>query len=308
MKIYSVNRVDALPCDGAVFVALGNFDGVHQGHAELLAAAREGAAALSTPDRPVRPAVFTFYPLTTHALTTADERAALFAQQGVEVLFVADFNAFCRQAPETFVHHTMAGIGAVGMVCGFNFRFGYKAAGDANQLKILAAAANMACRVIPSVQIGEVTVSSTEIRRRLSEGDLQGAAALLGRPWSITGEVVHGRSIGGSVLSTPTLNLPVAEGRQLPPFGVYFTEAVIDGVCYPSVTNLGVRPTFQGKEILCETHLLNASGSFYGKAAEVRFLKFHRAEQRFATPDSLAEAIRRDVTAARRYFDLTQEG
>ncbi|MBQ7353925.1 MAG: hypothetical protein IJW62_00230 [Clostridia bacterium] len=308
MKIYSVNHVDALPCDGAVFVALGNFDGVHQGHAELLAAAREGAAALSTPERPVRPAVFTFYPLTSHVLTTVDERAALFAQHGIEVLFVAEFSAFCRQTPETFVRRTMAGIGAVGLVCGFNFRFGYGAAGDANQLRYFSAAAHMACRVISSVQIGEVTVSSTEIRRRLSVGNIEGVAALLGRPWSITEEVVHGRSVGGSVLSAPTLNLPIAKGRQLPPFGVYFTEAVIDGVCYPSVTNLGVRPTFQGKEILCETHLLEASGSFYGKTAEVRFLKFHRAEQRFDTPDSLAKAIRRDVTAARRYFDLTQKG
>ncbi len=303
MMIYSISRVDDLPRDGAVFVALGNFDGVHQGHAALLSAAREGARRTDA-----TPAVFTFRLRGSSAVTTQEEQLTLFEQHGIEKVFVADFDAFCRQSPETFVRRTLAGIGAVGVVCGFNFRFGHRAAGDARLLRVYTAAARMECVVVPPVQTGDVTVSSTEIRRRLAEGDLAGAADLLGRPWSITGEVVHGRAVGGKRLSAPTLNLSLSKSRLLPPFGVYFTETVIDGVVYPSVTNLGVRPTFGESEALCETHLLNASGDFYGKTAEVRFLKLRRPERRFASAEELAAVIAEDLSAARRFFNRLLKG
>ncbi|MBQ8383388.1 MAG: riboflavin biosynthesis protein RibF [Clostridia bacterium] len=302
MKICSISRVDDLPRDGAVFVALGNFDGVHLGHAALLDAAKEGAASLSTPDRIVRPAVFTFRQGKASAITTLEERIALFAQHGIEVLFIADFDAFCRQSPEIFVRRTLKGLGAVGLTCGFNFRFGHRAAGDVRLLKTFAAAERMNCRVIPPIIRDGITVSSTEIRHRLSKGDLAGVSYFLGRPWSIMGEVVHGRAVGGRILSSPTLNLPVSTDRLLPPFGVYFTEAVIDGIRYPSVTNLGVRPTFGESEVLCETHLLDASGDFYGKTAEIRFLNFRRPERRFTSAEELADVIADDIADARRYF------
>lgn len=303
MKIYPISRVDDLPCDGAVFVALGNFDGVHPGHAQLLSAACRGAERTGA-----APAVFTFRPHKAGALTSMEERLALFEQQGIQTVFVADFPAFCQQTPEDFVHRTLKGIGAAGLVCGFNFRFGHRAAGDSDLLLSLVAECEMECQVIPPVIQNGVTVSSTEIRRRLWAGDLNGVATLLGRPWSITGEVAHGRAVGGKRLSAPTLNLPVAEDRLLPPYGVYFTVAVIDGVSYPAITNLGVRPTFGDSEILCETHLLQASGDFYGKRAEVRFLHFRRDERRFTSPDELAAVIAEDIAAARHYFDTLQKG
>ena len=302
MKIYPISRVEDLPDDGAVFVALRNFDGVHRGHAALLAAAREGAVSLSTPQRAVRPAVFTFRQSKAPAVTTLEERLALFEAQSMETAFVADFDAFRGQTPEAFVSYTLKGIGAAGLVCGFNFRFGHRAAGDVALLTRLAADCGMDCRVIPPITVDGVTVSSTEIRRRLSEGDLAGVTALLGRPWSLTAEVVHGRAVGGRVLSSPTLNLPIREDRLLPPFGVYFTEVAIDGSIYPAVTNIGVRPTFGESEILCETHLLGASGNFYGKTAEVRFLHYRRPERRFASAEELAAVIAEDIAAARRFF------
>lgn len=297
MKIVSISCVDSLPCDGAVFVALGNFDGVHAGHAALLNAAREGAARFGA-----SPAVFTFRQSKAPAITTLDERLALFDGAGIERVFVADFNALCDQSPADFVTRTLKGIGAVGVSCGFNFRFGHRAAGDVELLSRLCADAALACTVLPAVTVDGVVVSSTEIRHRLSTGNLAGAQMLLGRPWSITASVVHGRAVGGRVLSSPTLNIPVTRSRLLPPFGVYFTEAVIDDVCYPSVTNLGIRPTFGESEILCETHLLDVSGNFYDHTAEVRFLSFHRPERQFASAEELAGAIANDIAAARLYF------
>ncbi|MBQ8287249.1 MAG: riboflavin biosynthesis protein RibF [Clostridia bacterium] len=297
MKIYSISCVDDLPHDGAVFVALGNFDGVHPGHAALLSAACEGALRTGA-----APAVFTFRQSKAPAVTTLEERLTVFKQAGIEAVFVADFQAFREQSPEGFVRHTLKGIGAAGVVCGFNFRFGHRAVGNVELLTALASAEGMDCKVIAPVIRDGITVSSTEIRRRLTEGDLAGVSSLLGRPWSVTGEVVHGRSVGGKILSSPTLNLPISKDRLLPPFGVYFTEAVIDGIAYPAVTNLGVRPTFGESEVLCETHLLNASGDFYGKTVEIRFLNFRRAERRFASAEELAAVIAEDIAAARRYF------
>lgn len=298
MKIYPLSRVEQLPSDGAVFVALGNFDGVHPGHAALLQAACEGARQIGA-----TPAVFTFRQNKAPALTEWEERLELFSESGIERLFVADFEAFCKQSPEDFVHRTLKGIGAVGLVCGFNFRFGYRAAGDVHRLSELATECGMLCEVIPLITRGGVTVSSTEIRRHLTEGDLSGVAALLGRPWSITATVAHGRAVGGRILSSPTLNLPLSPHRSLPPYGVYFTEAVIDSVAYPSITNLGVRPTFGDSEVLCETHLLDCSGDFYGKTVTVRFLKFRRPERRFASAQALSETIAEDIAAARLFFE-----
>lgn len=297
MKIYHITCREELPVGGRVFVALGNFDGLHPGHSAILRATLMGAAA-----KDALPGVFTFLQGKATPLTTLEERLRLFEQAGMKAVWLADFAALREQSPEEFVQTTLSGIGAVGVACGFNFRFGYKASGDEQLLKALCTAQGMDCAVIPPVTVGGVTVSSTEIRRCLSEGDLQSANLLLGRPWSITGSVLHGRAVGGKVLSSPTMNLAPDPSRLLPPFGVYFTECMIDCIDYPAITNLGIRPTFGESELLCETHLLDASGDFYGKEVEVRFLAFHRSEQKFDSPDTLAQVIAHDIASARNYF------
>lgn len=286
------------PAPGGVFVALGNFDGVHKGHLELLNAARRGAQLVGAH----HPAVFTFSQGKAPAITTLSQRLALFADAGIEEVFVADFADLCRQSPEEFVLKTLRSIGAVGVSCGFNFRFGKGAAGDVDTLRALCDSVGMTCTVVPAVMQSGDAVSSTRIRQCLQAGEMEAVAGLLGRPWYLSDTVKGGRKVGGSVLSAPTLNLPVEADRQLPPFGVYFTETVIDGTTYPSITNLGVRPTFGESEILCETHLLGASGDFYGEAVKVQFLKFHRPERRFDSPKALAITIAADIAAANEYF------
>lgn len=248
------------------------------------------------------PGVFTFSTGKAPKLTTLEERLELFERAGIEAVWLAEFEEIRHQSPEEFVKATLAQMGAVGVACGFNFRFGSRAMGDTDLLSRLCKEQGIDCRVLSPVLQNGVTVSSTEIRSRLSQGDMEGARRLLGRPWSITGVVAHGRAVGGKVLSSPTMNLPLTEPRQLPPFGVYFTRCLIDGVTYPAITNLGVRPTFGESEVLAETHLLGASGDFYGKRVQVEFLAYHRAERRFADPRELARTIADDITCARRYF------
>ncbi len=299
MNVYTISTTcrEEHPKEGRSFVALGNFDGLHHGHAAILEACRMGAERLDA-----IPGVFTFSTGKAPRLTTMEERLALFEQAGIEAVWLADFDALRHQTPEEFVSITLAKMGAVGVACGFNFRFGKGASGDVDLLKSLCQAQGIDCQVLPPITRDGLTVSSTEIRRRLTEGDMEGVTALMGRPWAITGSVAHGRAVGGSVLSFPTMNLPINEPRLLPPYGVYFTRAIIDGTAYPAITNLGVRPTFGESELLAETHLLRASGDFYEKSVTVEFLSFHRPERVFATPAELAATIGEDVASAERYF------
>lgn len=257
-------------------------------------------------ERNAVPGVFTFSTGKAPQLTSLGERLALFEKAGIETVWLADFDDIRHQSPEDFVRCTLAKMGAVGVACGFNFRFGSRAIGDTDLLRSLCREQAIDCRIISPVMLDGVTVSSTEIRRRLSRGDMTGVSRLMGRPWSITGTVAHGRAVGGKILSSPTMNLPLAEPRQFPPFGVYFTSCRIDGIAYPAITNLGVRPTFGESEILAETHLLGASGDFYGKQVQVEFLKFHREEMKFASPEELAATITADIACARHYFEEIQ--
>ena len=288
--------------NGSVFVALGNFDGVHRGHMELLNAARRGARLTGAHHS----AVFTFHQGKAPAITTVKQRFPLFSEAGIREMFVADFYELCDQTPEEFVFKTLRAIGAVGVCCGFNFRFGKNAAGDVNTLQTLCQAAGMACTVVPAFTLDGEIVSSTRIRGYLQAGEMEAAAKLLGRPWALADQVEMGRRVGGSVLSTPTINLPVDPSRQLPPYGVYFTQTRINETIYPSITNLGIRPTFGESEILCETHLLGADGCFYGKDATVEFLKFHRPEQKFSSPEELAKVIAEDIRSANDFFERRQ--
>lgn len=294
------------PADGGVFVALGNFDGVHKGHLELLNAARRGAQLVGAR----HPAVFTFQQGKAPAITTFDQRLQLLEEAGIEEVFVADFNDLREQSPEEFVQKTLLAMGAVGVSCGFNFRFGKGAAGDVDTLQRLCAQAGIVCTVVPAVEADGDVVSSTRIRQYLQAGEMESAARLLGHSWYLSDAVQAGRKVGGNVLSTPTLNLPVEADRLLPPFGVYFTQTIIGEESYPSITNLGIRPTFGKSEILCETHLLGVSGDLYGQSVKVQFLKFHRPERKFDSPEELSRVIMGDIVSANKFFhrdDLINE-
>jgi riboflavin kinase/FMN adenylyltransferase len=295
---YAEQRGDARPV-----LTIGNFDGVHRGHQALLAAVVDRARARGVPA-----AVYTFDPpprsvlapdLAQPRLTDWTLRARLLGALGVEHLIIERFTrAFAQHTPEWFAAEVLgARLAPSEMVVGYDFRFGKARAGTRELLARLLPAVPVSAVEALSVD-GEV-VSSSALRALITEGAVERAAALLGRPHEVRGAVVPGDR-RGRTLGFPTANLET-DAELLPPSGVYAVEASVDcGPWRPAVANLGVRPTFGGAgRFLIEVHLLDYRGDLYGHALSARFIARLRGEQRFTDVDALAAQIGRDVSAAR---------
>lgn len=289
-------------------IALGFFDGVHLGHQALVRRTVERGA-----ERGFLPAVFTFdrsprefvTGLPVPLLTTAEERRraveSLFP--GTEVIVAPFDRAMMTMGWEDFVRMLVRRYQAGWLVAGHDFRFGHKNAGTPKLLERMAAELELGCDIIPAVTLDSVTVSSTHIRALLERGEAEAARRFLGRPFAISGPVRHGKRLGSSRLGAPTVNL-VPDPRQLTPaFGVYVARVTVDGVSFPAVTNVGVRPTVDTDGgVTVESHLLTPAGDLYGAVCRVEFLKMLRPERRFESLEALGAQIAADAAAARAYF------
>lgn len=284
-------------------IALGNMDGVHLGHRAVLAAAHAA--------RPAAPrGVLTFEPHPREhfrpedppfRLTPLPTKAAALAAAGAEFVVALRFDAALAAMPaETFFHEVLqAGLSAAHLACGMDFAFGHRRGGDATRLAALAEAAGIGISLVPPVADAGGPISSTRIRRALQDGYPERAAAMLGRPWEIRGEVVHGDKLG-RVLGWPTANLWM--DRYLEPArGVYaVTVALPDGQEVKGVSNIGRRPTLGGDPVTrLETFLFDWSGDLYGQEIGVRLRHFLRADAKFDGLEALKAAIALDAQAAR---------
>ncbi len=287
-------------------IALGNFDGIHKGHRVLIQEAVENARKLG-----IRSAVFTFSEnpknvLAGHTVVKnivyEDEKRKLIEDLGVDYLFSLPFDEkLMHQQPEDFVRETLLGrLRAATAVCGFNFTYGYKAGGNADTLLREGSENNFNVIVVPSVREGDEVVSSTLIRKYIAEGNVERSAQLLGRNYSIRGEVIHGNQIGRTI-GFPTCNITVDASMVTPANGVYFTNCYIDGKRYHSVTNVGNKPTIGTYEKNIETNILDFDRDIYGEIIEVEFLKRRREETRFDGIDALKNQLVLDKAAARKY-------
>ncbi|MBP5609961.1 MAG: riboflavin biosynthesis protein RibF [Clostridia bacterium] len=301
MKVIRIQPGCPPPDPGRTVAALGFFDGVHIGHRRLLDRAAEIAAS-----RSLIPSVFTFsddalsFKPDAARLTDFSEKVELFRLAGIERVYAADFPDLSGLSPERFVSEILVGQLNVSVaVCGFNFRFGAGAAGDSDALVRLMRDLGRDAEVIAPTVLDGTVVSSSAIRAALSEGDVALAEQMLGRPFSLSGRVEHGRGYGHTE-GIPTVNLPVAPHLAVPRRGVYRSRAVIDGAGYPAVSNVGTRPTFGGTGVNCESYLLDYHGSdLYGRAVRVELLGFLRDERKFDTPEDLYRQIALDISAAR---------
>lgn len=292
--ITSLNQtVNTTPCS----IALGNFDGVHLGHQALLKATQETEYT---------PAVFTFSEEVKNFLTTTEERADKIKQNGIQLLFLASFSIIKQMSCEEFVSFLKEKLACRHVICGFNFHFGKGAVGDSQTLATLAERFGMACTVLPQVSEQDDAISSSRIRALLAKGKIETANILLGTPYAISGTVQKGYSIGRR-LQVPTINLPIAVGAATIRYGVYVSRTKIEGVFYPSITNVGKNPTFEREIATCETYLLDTCGDFYEKNATVQLLYFLREEKRFDSFDALKEAIEKDLVSARNYHQTHKE-
>jgi riboflavin kinase/FMN adenylyltransferase len=284
-------------------VALGNFDGVHRGHASVIRAAHA-----ARPDAPL--AVLTFEPHPREVfrpddppfrLTLSAERADALAALGVHVLYELPFDhEFSLMAADDFVEKVLhQGVGAKHLVTGHDFAFGHRRGGSRDLLTARAEALGMGITIVPAVVDAEGPVSSTRIRRLLQEGYPERAAHELGRPWAIRGIVSHGDKRGRTI-GFPTANVPL--GRHLEPArGVYaVTIRLSGGTVYKGVANIGRRPTVNaGPESRLEVNLFDFSGDIYGSDITVALHAYIRAEVKFSGLDALKAQIAADADTAR---------
>ncbi len=287
-------------------VALGNFDGVHAGHAEVVRAAHAARPA-------ARLAVLTFEPHPraffrpqdpAFRLTMSAERAEALAALGVEVIYELPFDAeFSHLSGEAFCAEVLRdGLGAAQVACGADFAFGHRRSGDIALLARRAEAFGIGLSVVPHLVDAQGPISSTRIRRLLQEGYPERAAALLGRPYSIRGPVEHGDARGRTI-GFPTANVPL--GAHLEPArGVYAVRVrLADGRVVNGVANIGQRPTVGGTQSRVEAHLFDFAEDLYGQEVAVRLLHFIREEQKFESFEALKAQILRDAATARALLD-----
>ena len=305
MRIARLDARDPIPPHfrGAV-IALGNFDGFHQGHQAVAGAAFDWAR---DEGRPGIIATFDPHPVRYFApaappfrLTTLDQRQDLFAAAGAQAMLVFHFDrALAQTSAEQFVGDLLARqLGAAGVVTGEDFTFGQGRTGNVGVLADLAAQAGMAARAVgPVAEHGEV-VSSSRIRDALKAGDCPGAAELLTRPFAVRGTVQHGAKLGRTI-GYPTANLELGSYLR-PRYGIYAVTARLpDGRIVPGAANLGIRPSFDPPIELLETYLFDYTGDLYGQEIEVALHHHLRDEAKFDSLEELSAQMARDCAQAR---------
>ena len=289
-------------------LSIGNFDGVHLGHQALLRRLVDKARTLGLPA-----SVLTFQPHPREffspdeapsRLTSLREKLLLLAENGVDRLYVQPFNTtFANLSASDFIRQALVeGIRIRHLLIGDDFRFGARRDGDFAMLRAVGRTFGFEVEAMPTLALTGNRVSSSSVRQALEGGEIEHAAALLGRPYSITGRVTHGNKIGRT-LGFPTLNLPFSN-RNPPLSGVFVVQ--VEGLSperLSGIANVGWLPTARsGHQARLEVNLLDWSGDAYGKFVRVHFLAKLRSEQRFASLTALTEQIQRDALSAREWF------
>jgi riboflavin kinase/FMN adenylyltransferase len=286
--------------------SIGNFDGVHLGHRAILDSAIVDGQRRNLPTFLI---TFEPHPLSVVApsrsprlLQTRRQKLDSLERAGLSDLLIIHFDVeLAALGGEAFFADVICPrLELAAIHVGESFRFGNRRAGDLTLLRRIGEKHGFNVVGIPSLLIDGEPVSSSTTRRALRAGDVELARRLLGRPFSLSGEVIPGEGRGAD-LEFPTANLRL-ENELIPSNGVYVTETVVLAGRYPSMTNVGVRPTFGGDSVTVESHLLEFSGDLYGERAEVRFRARIRDEKRFPDARELADQLARDRAAATAYF------
>ena len=289
-------------------VAIGNFDGVHRGHRAVLARAKALADRLG---RPCALLTFEPHPADVFAgksvifrLTPREAKAAFLQRLGLDGMIVLTFQRDLASLPaEAFVSDILVRrLNVAAVVAGYDFHFGAKRAGTPDFLREAGQRHGFAVEIVERIMRDESgslgAVSSTATREALERGDVETATRLLGHPWFIDGEVVHGRKVGRD-LGFPTANIALDPSCRLR-HGIYAVRLSVDGVARDAVASFGTRPVFDNGPPLLEVHVLDFEGDLYGKIAEVTFIGFIRSEANFPSIDALVARMQEDVQDARK--------
>ncbi len=305
-KSIGICSMSELSSEAPIVLALGMFDGVHMGHKELF----KETVRLSEKYN-ASPTMMTFvnHPFEIvspknipQLLTTSREKAMLAADCGIkQVLLVWFDDQFAELSPEDFISDYILRFNVKAVVCGFNYKFGYKAKGDADHLKKRLEKENIEVSVIDPLKIDDIAISSTNVRSLIEDGQMEEANALLSHPYIISGIVRHGFERGRE-LGFPTANIQTESNKCLPPDGVYVSKTYVGSKDYVSVTNIGTNPTFGNDMRTIETYIVDFKDDIYGEYITVEIHDRIREEAEFSGEGELREAILSDIEEATKYF------
>jgi riboflavin kinase/FMN adenylyltransferase len=315
MHVYKgMAELDKSPVNAVVTV--GNFDGVHLGHQELIRRVKShasliGGTAVAVTFRPhphfvIRPS------REPHLINTYEEKCELLGRYGADIVVEQPFDReFSNTTPEKFVDEFLLGrLATKVLYLGYDFAFGRERAGSVDVLRELAAARGVEIHVLPALQLDGRTISSSGIRKDLDAGDMNAASRGLGRPFFLRGLVWRGEGRGRTI-GVPTANLKT-ENRRYPRVGVYATRTLWRGLSYQSISNIGYNPTFKGDgsdlPLKIETHLFDFNEDMYGDEIQVDFYEYLRPEKKFAGVNELLAQIREDSAAARAVLEAKADG
>jgi riboflavin kinase / FMN adenylyltransferase len=296
---------------GPTVASIGNYDGVHLGHQQILS-----AAVAEARERGLRAVAITFEPHPEHFLrpaqapkriTPSDERLRLLAETGIDAIVVLRFDASLAQlSARQFVEQVLVrALSVRGLHEGPSFRFGHRAQAGVQELAAFGKEFGFSLTIHEPVHVHELEVSSSAIRSLVAAGDMMRARWMLGRPFTIRGTQAQGRGVGTKQL-VPTINFAAYDGL-LPAFGVYVTQLFAGDHCFEAVTNVGNRPTFEDAGFSIETHILNFEPIEWTEESPIylEFLFHLREEIHFPSVDALKEQIGKDVARAKRYFRIS---
>ena len=304
-----IDHMEQLNIKEETAVAIGKFDGIHLGHQallkEIITAKKEG----------IKSVIFTFYPSPAavfggyeeKVLTTPGEKREYFRKAGVDYFVEYPMNRQTAAVePLDYIKEYLVGrMHAKLVVAGPDLSFGRQGKGDFSLLEKYSSKYGYTARQIEKVCAGGGEISSTRVRNAVKQGDMREAALCLGSYYSVGGTVLHGNELGRT-MGFPTLNLVPDREKLLPPFGVYYSLATLEGRQYHGVTNIGRKPTVHaGDEVTVETNLFHYDGTAYGQQINVELMKFVRPERQFDDKQQLMEQIHKDVEQAEQYFSRT---
>lgn len=291
---------EKMPPKGSV-CAIGNFDGVHPGHRRLFDICRDIAREMSC-----AVCALTFCGLEKDGgrLISQDDRDRLLRDAGADFVMAVEFDDIRDMSPEDFaVGYLADGLMPSAVVCGEDFRFGKGAAGNAGLLGELLGSRGIVLRTAETVIEDGAAVSTSRVKAAMSAGDALLAARLLGRRYSFEYPVEEGKHLGRTI-GAPTINQRFPRGMFIPGLGVYAGDVEVDGIRYPCVTNIGIRPTVDdGDAVTAESYIIGFSGDLYGRRVRVNLTKYLRREMKFDSVTTLGEQIARDAEAAKRVFE-----
>ncbi len=278
--------------------AIGDFDGVHLGHRQVILAAVKNKYGHS-------PVVYTFVHNCKNArlITDNQTKKELLTSLGAKQIIFDDFSKIKKYPPEDFVKKILIDkYGISSIVCGKDFKFGKNAEGDTELLRKLARKYKIGFTSVKLFDFSGEKLSSSKIRELISDGNMENAENALGHRFSVTGNVVHGKHLA-TENNTPTVNINFKKGMIVPAYGVYVTKVKVDGEYYSAISNVGIRPSVEKtKEPNIETHLFDFSDEIYDKEITVEFIKMIRPEIKFKNKELLFEQINKDIQMAKNYF------